>query len=50
VRRAVLASGGSGALDVDTLKNNHARTVPLVVGASEPPEQLLEDEDDQAPG
>ena len=28
--RAVLASGGGGALDVDTLKNNRARTVPLV--------------------
>jgi integrase len=27
--RAVLASGG-GALDVDTLKNHRARTVPLV--------------------
>ena len=31
LRRAVLASGGGGALDVDTLKNNRARTVPLVV-------------------
>jgi integrase len=31
VRRAVLASGGGGALYVDTLKNNRARTVPLVV-------------------
>ena len=30
VRRAVLASGGGGALNVDTLKNNRARTVPLV--------------------
>src|SRR5215471_11633004 len=28
--RAVLASGGGGALYVDTLKNNRARTVPLV--------------------
>ena len=28
---AVLASGGGGALYVDTLKNNRARTVPLVV-------------------
>jgi integrase len=31
LRRAVLASGGGGALYVDTLKNNRARTVPLVV-------------------
>jgi integrase len=28
--RAVLASEGGGALYVDTLKNNWARTVPLV--------------------
>ena len=28
--RAVLPSGGGGALYVDTLKNNRARTVPLV--------------------
>jgi len=28
--RAVLASEGGGALYVDTLKNNRARTVPLV--------------------
>jgi integrase len=28
--RAVLASGGGGALYVDTLKNHRARTVPLV--------------------
>jgi integrase len=31
LRRTVLASGGGGALYVDTLKNNQARTVPLVV-------------------
>jgi integrase len=31
LRRAVLASGGGGALYIDTLKNNRARTVPLVV-------------------
>jgi integrase len=31
LRRAVLASGGGGALYLDTLKNNRARTVPLVV-------------------
>jgi integrase len=31
LRRAVLASSGGGALYVDTLKNNRARTVPLVV-------------------
>jgi integrase len=31
LRRAVLASGGGGALYVDTLKNNRGRTVPLVV-------------------
>jgi integrase len=31
LRRAVLASGGGGALYVDTLKSNRARTVPLVV-------------------
>jgi len=31
LRRAVLASGGACALYVDTLKNNRARTVPLVV-------------------
>jgi integrase len=31
LRRAVLASGGGGALYVDTLKNNRARTVPLVM-------------------
>ena len=31
LHRAVLASGGGGALYVDTLKNNRARTVPLVV-------------------
>src|SRR5579875_886866 len=31
VRRAVLASRGGGALYVDTLKNNRARTVPLVM-------------------
>src|SRR5215470_14145673 len=30
LRRAVLASGGGGALYVDTLKSNRARTVPLV--------------------
>jgi integrase len=30
LRRAVLASGGGGALYVDTLKNNRSRTVPLV--------------------
>ena len=30
LRRAVLASGGGGSLYVDTLKNNRARTVPLV--------------------
>ncbi len=30
LRRAVLAGGGGGALYVDTLKNNRARTVPLV--------------------
>ena len=30
VARAVLASGGGGALYVDTLKNKRARTVPLV--------------------
>ena len=32
LRRAMLAGGGGGALYVDTLKNNRARTVPLVVG------------------
>jgi hypothetical protein len=31
LRRAVLASGGGGSLYVDTLKNNQARTVPLVM-------------------
>jgi len=31
LRRTVLASSGGGALYVDTLKNNRARTVPLVV-------------------
>ena len=31
LRRAVLASSGGGALYVDTLKNNRARTVPLVM-------------------
>jgi integrase len=31
LRRTVLASGGGGALYVDTLKNNRGRTVPLVV-------------------
>jgi integrase len=31
LRRAVLASAGGGALYVDTLKNNRARTVPLVL-------------------
>ena len=31
LRRAVLAGGGGGALYVDTLKNNRARTVPLVL-------------------
>jgi integrase len=31
LRRAVLASGGGGALYVDTLKTNRARTVPLVL-------------------
>src|SRR5262249_44910392 len=31
LRRAVLASGGGGALYVDTLKSNRARTVPLVL-------------------
>jgi integrase len=31
LRRTVLASGGGGALYVDTLKNNRSRTVPLVV-------------------
>ena len=31
LRRAVLASGGGGAQYVDTLKNNRARTVPLVL-------------------
>ena len=31
MRRAVLAGGGGGALYVDTLKNNRARTVPLVL-------------------
>lgn len=30
LQRAVLASGGSGELFVDTLKSNRARTVPLV--------------------
>ena len=30
LQRAVLASGGGGALHVDTLKNKRARTVPLV--------------------
>ena len=30
LRRTVLASGGGGALYVDTLKNNRSRTVPLV--------------------
>lgn len=30
--RAVLASEGGGALYVDTLKGNRARTVPLVAG------------------
>ena len=32
LRRAMLAGGGGGALYLDTLKNNRARTVPLVVG------------------
>jgi len=32
LRRGMLAGGGGGALYVDTLKNNRARTVPLVVG------------------
>jgi integrase len=32
LRRAMLAGGGGGALYVDTLKTNRARTVPLVVG------------------
>jgi len=31
LRRTVLASGGGGALYVDTLKNNRPRTVPLVL-------------------
>src|SRR5580704_2514880 len=31
LRRTVLASGGGGALYVDTLKNNRSRTVPLVL-------------------
>jgi integrase len=31
LHRTVLASGGGGALYVDTLKNNRARTVPLVL-------------------
>jgi len=31
LRRTVLASGGGGALYVDTLKNNRTRTVPLVL-------------------
>ena len=31
LRRAVLAGGGGGALYLDTLKSNRARTVPLVV-------------------
>src|SRR6516164_5135239 len=31
LRRTMLASGGGGALYVDTLKNNRARTVPLVL-------------------
>jgi hypothetical protein len=31
LRRAVLAGGGGGVLYVDTLKNNRARTVPLVL-------------------
>ena len=31
LRRAVLASSGGGALYVDRLKNNRARTVPLVM-------------------
>lgn len=31
LHRSVLASGGGGALYVDTLKNNRARTVPLVL-------------------
>ena len=31
LRRTVLASGGGGALYVDTLKNHRARTVPLVL-------------------
>jgi integrase len=31
LRRTVLASGGGGALYVDTLKNKRARTVPLVL-------------------
>jgi integrase len=31
LRRAVLASGGGGALYVDTLKNHRSRTVPLVM-------------------
>jgi hypothetical protein len=35
LRRAVLAGGGGGALYVDTLKNNRARTVPLVPGLME---------------
>ena len=30
LRRAVLASGGGGALYMDTLKSNRSRTVPLV--------------------
>jgi integrase len=32
LRRAVLGGGGGGALYVDTVKNNRARTVPLVPG------------------
>jgi integrase len=31
LRRTVLASGGGGALYVDTLKSNRGRTVPLVL-------------------
>jgi integrase len=31
LRRTVLASGGGGALHVDTLKSNRGRTVPLVL-------------------
>jgi len=32
LQRAVLASGGSGELFVDTLKSKRVRTVPLVAG------------------